>query len=1014
MSIRAQAPIEAAPIGLNNINKARFRSSSRRSRYRNHSLDSRKRFTPKVNKSFTCYQGDNKSQLFKKNRSYSVEKPKNALPGDVSPTRKNSTIRGRSFKNNGKLSSPYPDFEGKTQKKEIVQAWIDMTHDEMQLGRFESALNFISKALQEEPNNLDAIYTRALCNMKLGEYKKAIPDLLVITREFPMSNKEAYVSLSMCFVATGEVDTAVRQLSRGLLKFPKYSQGFVARGQLFNQQKKWQKAMADFYKALELNPIDGNAYLALSETLLGIGDKHTAVKILNQATQCENSCNQALLKRANIHFEEKHYEEALEDLNKFLSFDNENAEAYYYKALILMIKEELNDAVLCLEQVIKYDEEKKFTGAALYNLGAIQIKMKDFYGAIYTFKRASDLDAELKEQKILKGYVDAILNLMKRKFKEGIDIINRIIKKKHPLLQDYIGNCYSYRGYAYCALGKFEKAIKDLKHVSKYQKLDVASQYNLIMSQGAAYITKQPSTSIALFEKAFEMFPKNVEPLAYKASVIIRNNPSKTEMQSAKELLDKSIALRDSESDMYFLRGLLNHCLNNSNEALEDLEAAVDKAEDNVAEHFLVRGYLYSCIGFYKEALQDFSIALQLEENLSEAYLYRGRCAFLMDETEQAFSDFQEYLKLKSDYAEAHFNAGNLLMATGSLEEACKAYSTANAIQTTSHTCRQKAKCHLLLSEIELGKKELKNASALDSSEDLEYDLQVLSILETAITKKDLKESSAMLTKLLTKHKGGEVFKVKHIHWFKGVFFFFLKQYQKALSEFNQAICSKELTLRPSNAQKVASEKENYEVMYNVALCYMMVQDYEVACMHLYEIVDMAKSETKAKLLLLIGILQIKLGKKDEGEEFFKEALKFGAQEIDPNRQEALEVPILPYHSNSYFSGEFPLSKVELGKFHVLIRPTFGVPRICVPSLEFKTDKNILKRFNVKSRPEAPWLNRVKGSIQFTEELQDVISETEPSQQGTDNEDETSVFKLSLDKRQFQSAVALVREESDI
>jgi hypothetical protein len=37
----------------------------------------------------------------------------------------------------------------------------------------------------------------------------------------------------MCFVVAGDYTTAIRQLSRGLLKFPKFVEGFVTRAKLY-------------------------------------------------------------------------------------------------------------------------------------------------------------------------------------------------------------------------------------------------------------------------------------------------------------------------------------------------------------------------------------------------------------------------------------------------------------------------------------------------------------------------------------------------------------------------------------------------------------------------------------------------------------------------------------------------------------------------------------------------------------------------------------------------------------
>ena len=81
-------------------------------------------------------------------------------------------------------------------------------------------------------------------------------------------------------------------------------------------------------------------------------------------------------------------------------------------------------------------------------------------------------------------------------------------------------------------------------------------------------------------------------------------------MREAKECIDEAIELKDSESELYFYRALLNWFLDNLVDAIPDFDAAIDKAEDNLTKHFVCRGICYGALKLYKEALQEFSIAL--------------------------------------------------------------------------------------------------------------------------------------------------------------------------------------------------------------------------------------------------------------------------------------------------------------------------------------------------------------------------------------------------------------------
>lgn len=1053
MLTRPQMLQNASPIILHSINRVRYKP------YHNlpskpRSTNAPRKFSPRVNKSFTCYQEIPSSTP--KNRSLSVEKYK-ILSGEVSPkARTKSTIlRTRNLRSSSKLVNGHPgpgDFEETKEqkfKKEILGSWLDRGLSEMRLGEFSSAIVFFSKVLKEQPNHIDALFNRACSLMNISENKQAIPDLMSVLHENPLYDKKVYIALAMCFANLNDYDTAIRQLGKGLLKFPKFVEGYVTRGQLFAQQMRWDKAVQDFYKAISLNQNEGLAFLSLGDAYLAMNDKKNAIKAYSQAIQCGATSSQALIKRAKLFFEQQEFSKSISDLELALSYNSEDPEAYYYKALILLSQENLTEAALCLEQVIKFDiQDRKYTGAAIYDLGAIKIKQKDYYGAMHTFKRATDINLEVKEQKILKGYVEAILCMMKRKFKEGISQLTRIIKKKDPLIQEYIGNCYAFRGYGYASLEKHDQAVKNLIAASKIQELDNASKFNLQISTAVIKSEKEPNESLQIIEESLKEFPKNVEPLAYQAAVYFaqsRKTNNKKLGEKAKTILDKAISLRDSDSDLYFFRGLVLYYLNRPIEAVPDYEIAIDKAEDNMPVHFMCRGLCYAQLKLIKEAMQDFSIAIQLNENLSEPYYYRGRCAYIMDDTQQAFQDFQKMITNKHEDPAVHVHAGNLLMLVGSIEDAGKAFTNANSIKPTVSAFVQRAKCYMLMEKIDLALGDLESAAGVEKSKDVDFDIEMIKIIsetegvnDNTEGHKDLnvkqglnttKTSEAkskdsnyysenilnkkldQLSKALSLQAKGNIFKEKHVHWYKGVFLFMLGEIQKAKVEFKSALDTK------YESEDLNTDKDNSEVLYNLALCYILSEQYDAAIIHLQELVYILENTDRGKVLLLIGILNLALQQNDQARAVMLEAFKFDPTTSTSYLEEKPQVEVLPFSSNSNLAKKYPLKVAKIRECHpIYLRPSFNYPNATLPSMDFNIEDNVLDNFLVKSvkcKPEAPWLNRVKGTIQFTEEIRELQSESVASTVKSDSDEENdSIFDNSFSEMKvFRSAVVFTMKD---
>jgi tetratricopeptide (TPR) repeat protein len=146
-----------------------------------------------------------------------------------------------------------------------------------------------------------------------------------------------------------------------------------------------------------------------------------------------------------------------------------------------------------------------------------------------------------------------------------------------------------------------------------------------------------------------------------------------------------------------YLRGLLNFSLNFFYDAITDLEVVIEKSEEANAKHYLARGRCFACLSMFKEAITDLSIAINLNKELIDAYLNRGKCAYLIGDTGLAFMDFQKLIVIEPKNPMVHIYAGNLLMTTGSYEDATKAFTNADNIEKSSLALYQRGRCNVAL-----------------------------------------------------------------------------------------------------------------------------------------------------------------------------------------------------------------------------------------------------------------------------------------------------------------------------
>ena len=118
-------------------------------------------------------------------------------------------------------------------------------------------------------------------------------------------------------------------------------------------------------------------------------------------------------------------------------------------------------------------------------------------------------------------------------------------------------------------------------------------------------------------------------------------------------------------------------------------------------------------------------------------------------------------------------------------------------------------------------------------------------------------------------------------------------------------------------------------------------------------------------------------------------------------------------NTSNQFAEKFPLISLEFSNQpKIEVRPAISLPRVPLPSLEFGIQTEIKEFFSFKKiqpKPEAPWLNRIKGSIQFTESIVDVgtepteLSEREDKRYRLETEEEIEEKK----KRGIKSMIPL-------
>ncbi len=92
-----------------------------------------------------------------------------------------------------------------------------------------------------------------------------------------------------------------------------------------------------------------------------------------------------------------------------------------------------DQALICYEQVIKLQESGKWSARAILSEVMIRMTELDFYECFHLTQRAelSGIDTDSISHVVL--FVEAVIELMKKKFTEGIHTLGEVSKKLSEL-----------------------------------------------------------------------------------------------------------------------------------------------------------------------------------------------------------------------------------------------------------------------------------------------------------------------------------------------------------------------------------------------------------------------------------------------------------------------------------------------------------------------------------------------------------------------------------------------------
>jgi tetratricopeptide (TPR) repeat protein/S1-C subfamily serine protease len=403
----------------------------------------------------------------------------------------------------------------------------------------EAALESLELATETEPNFAPAFLGKSLVLRKLNRPEEA---LVAIEQAISLQNNNANLYNEKALILSElkrypEAEAAHNQA----IKLNPRSAFYSNRGVLYDNQGKVDLALADYNKALALNPNDADACNNRGLLYYNQGKVDLALADYNQALELDPNNVDAYNNRGNLYDDQGKVDLALPDYNQAIVLNPKYATAHYNR------------------------------GVLYYNQGKVDLALDDYNQAI-------SINPNLAQAYYSRG------NLYQKQGK--LDLALADYNQAIVLNPNYV-NAYYNRGLLYDEQGKPDLALADYNQVISLNSNDANAYYN----RGNLY-RKQEKLDLALadWNQAISINPNLAQ--AYNNRGILYKKLGKLDLALAD--YNRAISLNPNDASAYVNSGLLYGKMGNTEAARTNLQQARELfiAQGNTAGVELVANIL--------------------------------------------------------------------------------------------------------------------------------------------------------------------------------------------------------------------------------------------------------------------------------------------------------------------------------------------------------------------------------------------------------------------------------------
>ena len=263
--------------------------------------------------------------------------------------------------------------------------------EEAKKGNNADAMDYLSKEVSENPNNGYAHMTMAILQADAENYNDAMTSINLAIKKLPKKDKEytgrAYASRAHLYAIAGDTITALADFDKAIRINPDDEDVQEALGQMLYELKRYDEADNAYRRIIAINPTSVMGYMGLGRDAYAMGNCEEAIRQYDNVIRMYDDYSSGYAFRAESYLKLGKYLEAINDITKSLSIDND-AKAHHY-----LFEFPDNQITLVVTKLKGMAAKNPHDAEWWYYIGQFYNSKKMYSEAIEAVRKAYDIDA---------------------------------------------------------------------------------------------------------------------------------------------------------------------------------------------------------------------------------------------------------------------------------------------------------------------------------------------------------------------------------------------------------------------------------------------------------------------------------------------------------------------------------------------------------------------------------------------------------------------------------------------